>query len=82
MGLFFIFRYTFTINCVTTGAHKKPIGYIICSIYSQQCITIILSHKMCGLISSVFKKFIPNNTSPTFQEVGGVTQPSIILLMA
>ena len=25
------------------------------------------------LISSVFKKIIPNNTTPTFQEVGGVT---------
>ena len=29
------------------------------------------------LISSVFKKMIPNNTTPTFQEVGGVTQPRI-----
>ena len=28
-------------------------------------------------ISSVFKKIIPNNTTPTFQEVGGVTQPHI-----
>ena len=27
----------------------------------------------CGLFSSVFKKIIPNNTTPTFQEVGGVT---------
>ena len=36
--------------------------------------TIILSRKM--LFSSVFKKIIPNNTTPTFQEVGGVTQPS------
>ena len=27
----------------------------------------------CGLFSSVFKKIIPNNTTPTFTEVGGVT---------
>ena len=32
---------------------------------------------MCGFISSVFKKIISNNTTPTFQEVGGVTQPRI-----
>ena len=50
---------------------------MICFIYSQQCITIISSRKMCGFISSVFKKIIPNNTTPTFQEVGGVTQPRI-----
>ena len=29
--------------------------------------------KKRGLFSSVFKKTIPNNTTPTFQEVGGVT---------
>ena len=39
----------------------------------NQCIKIILSRKKCGLFSSVFKKIIPNNTTPTFQEVGGVT---------
>ena len=27
----------------------------------------------CGLFSSVFKKIIASNTTPTFQEVGGVT---------
>ena len=27
----------------------------------------------CGLFSSAFKKIIHNNTTPTFQEVGGVT---------
>ena len=27
----------------------------------------------CSLLSSVFKNIIPNNTTPTFQEVGGVT---------
>ena len=32
---------------------------------------------MCGFISSEFKKIIPNNTTPTFQEVCWVTQPRI-----
>ena len=31
--------------------------------------------KHVDLFSSVFKKNIPNNTTPTFQELGGVTQP-------
>ena len=66
MGLFFL-------NCVTTGARKMPIEYIFCFICSEQCIKIISSRKKCGLLSSVFKKIIPNNTTPTFQEVGGVT---------
>ena len=74
---FSIFLYTFTINCVTTGARKNPIEYMFCFIYSQQCIIIISSRKMCGFFSSVFKKIIPNNTTPTFQEVGGVTQPRL-----
>ena len=34
---------------------------------------------MCGFISSVFKKIISNNTTPTFQEVGGVNQSRIFL---
>ena len=77
MGLFSIFLYNFTINCVTTGARTKHIEYMICFIYSQQCITIISSLKICGCISSIFKKIIPNNTTPTFEDVGGVTQPRI-----
>ena len=77
MRHFSIFLYTFTINCAITGARKNPIEYMICFIYSLQCISIISSRKMCGFISSVFKKIIPNNTTPTFQEVGGVTQPHI-----
>ena len=51
---------------------------MICFIYSQQSITIISSRKMCGFISSVFKNIIPNITTPTFQEEGGVTQPRIV----
>ena len=72
-----MFLYTFTRNCVTTGAGKKPIEYMFCFIYSQQWIIIISSRKMCGFICSVFKKIISNNTIPTFQEVGGVTQSLI-----
>ena len=73
MVLFTIFRYTFTINCVTTGAQKMPIKYMFCFICSAQSIKMISACKRCSLISSVFKKSIPNNTTPTFQEVGGVT---------
>ena len=49
-----------------------PIEYMFCFICSKQCIKIISLCKKCGLFSSVFKKFIPNNTTPTFTEVGGV----------
>ena len=73
MGLFSIFIYPFTINCVTTGARKKTIEYLFCFFCSEQCIKIISSRKKSGLFSSVFQKIIPNNTTPTFQEVGGVT---------
>ena len=49
------------------------IEYMFCFICKEQSIRIISSRKQCGLFSSVFKKIIPNNTTPTFQEVGGVT---------
>ena len=62
----------FTINCVTTGARKLPIKYKFYFICSEQCIKIISSHKKCGLFSSTFKMIIPNDTTPTFQEAGGV----------
>ena len=68
MGLLSNFLYTFTINCVTTGARKMPIEYMFYFICSEQCIKIISSRKKCGLFSSVFKKIIPNNTTPTFTE--------------
>ena len=48
------------------------IEYIFGFICKEQCIKIISSRKKCGLFSSVFKKIFPNNTTPTFQEVGGV----------
>ena len=50
-----------------------PIEYMFCFIFRKQCIKIISSPKKCGLFSSVFKKIIPNNTTPTLQEVGRVT---------
>ena len=50
-----------------------PIGYMFCFICSEQCIKNISSRKKCGLFSYVFKNVIPNNTTPTFQEVGGIT---------
>ena len=50
-----------------------PIEYMFCFTCSEQCIKIISSRIKCGLFSSVFKKIIPNYTTPTFQELGGVT---------
>ena len=50
-----------------------PIDYLFCFICSETCKKIISSRKKCGLFSSVFQKIIPNSTTPTFREVGGVT---------
>ena len=50
-----------------------PIVYMFCLICSEQCIKIISSSKKCGLFSSVFKIIIPDITTLTFTEVGGVT---------
>ena len=50
-----------------------PSEYVFCFICSEQGIKINSLRKKCGLCCSVFKKVIPNNTSHTFQEVGGVT---------
>ena len=49
------------------------IEYMFCFICSEECIKIISSRKKCGLFSSVFMKIILNHTTPTFQEVGGIT---------
>ena len=49
------------------------IEYMFCFICSKQCIEIISSRIKCGMFISVFKKNSPDNTIPTFQEVGGVT---------
>ena len=56
-----------------------PIEYIFRFICNKQFIKIISSRKDCGLFSSVFKKIIPNTTTPTFQEMSGVTQPLIFI---
>ena len=75
---FFRFFLILLLQIVSLQEHeKKPIGYMISFIHRQQCIAIISSHKMCGFISYVFKKIISKNTTATFQEVGGVTQPRI-----
>ena len=50
-----------------------PIEYMLCFICSEQCTRIISLRIKCSLFSSVFKKTIPSNTTPTFQEVGGLT---------
>ena len=50
-----------------------PIECMFCFFCSEQCIKIISSRKKCGLFNSVIKKTNPNNTTPTFQEVDGVT---------
>ena len=50
------------------------IEHMLCCFFSKQCIKIISSPKKRGLFRSVFKKIIPNNTNPTFQEVGGVAK--------
>ena len=50
-----------------------PIEYMFCFICSEQCIKIVSSRKKSGLFSFVLKKIIPNNTVPTFTEVGEVT---------
>ena len=50
-----------------------PFENMLCFICSEQCININSTRKKCSLFSSVFKKIIPSNITPTFQEVGGVT---------
>ena len=53
--------------------HKKCLlGICFALFVANNTIKGISSRKKCGLFSSVFKKIIPNNTTLTFQEVGGV----------
>ena len=54
-----------------------PIEHMFCFNCNKQCMRIISPRKNSGLFGSAFKKNILNNTTPTFQEVGGVTQPLI-----
>ena len=58
-----------------------PFEYMFSFICSEHCKTIISLRKKCGTFSSTFKKNIPNNTTPTFQEVDGVTHPPNIMSM-
>ena len=60
--------------------HKKSFEDMFCFICSEKCIKIISSYKLCGLFRFAFKKIIPNNTTTTFQKVGGVTRPLILCL--
>ena len=73
MGNFSIFLFNFYNKLCHYKSTKMPIEYMFCFICSKQCIKIISSRQKCGLFRSVFKKIIPNNTNPTFQEVGGLT---------
>ena len=70
-----VLLYTITINFVTTGAQKCLLSVwgFFCFICSKQCIIIICRAKVVAF-SSAFKKMILKNTTPTFQEEGGVTQ--------
>ena len=74
---FRFFLYTFTINRVTEVARKMPIEYMFGFDFSEQCIKLISLHKKIVFFSSVFKKIISNDATPTFQEVGVVTEPII-----
>ena len=53
-----------------------PIEYMFCFICSKQCMKIILSHKKCSLLSSVFKKIILFNTTLLFKKWVGLLYPS------
>ena len=46
MGLFVIFLYNFTINCVTTGTRNMPIDDMFSIICSEYCIKKIRREKM------------------------------------
>ena len=71
-GTFFDFSLYIYYKLCHYRSTKIPIEYMFGFICSKQCIKIS-SRKKCGLFSSVFKKNIPNITTPTFQKVGGVT---------
>ena len=56
-----------------------PIGYILC-LFVLNNNKNISSRKSVDLFSSLFKKIILDVTTPTSQEVGGVTQSLIFCL--
>ena len=59
-----------------------PIEHMFCFICKEQCIKIISSSKKFDLFNSVFKRMIPNNTTPTFKKWGGGSLNPNILSMA
>ena len=50
-----------------------PIEYTFCFIYSEQYIKSFRSAKSVACLVLYSRKNIPNNTTPTYQENGGVT---------
>ena len=64
------FLYTFTINCVTTCARKCLLN-ICFALFEANNGYKSFHRAKSSLFSSVFRKVIPDNTIPTFQEVGG-----------
>ena len=54
------------------------IEYMFCFICSERCIKIISSRKKCGLFISIYKKNIPNNTTPTSRSGWGNLTPHIL----
>ena len=50
-----------------------PIEFMFFFICSEKYIKLISSCIKCDVFCSLFKKINPNYTTPTFQEVGGVT---------
>ena len=74
MGIFAIFLYTLTIN-LCHYKHEFEICLLsICyaSFVVNNVFKNISSRRNVDLFTSVLKN-IPNNTTPSFQEVGGVT---------
>ena len=55
---------------------KKPIEPMFCFIYSQQCIIIISSRKMCVFIGSVFKKIVLITLPLLFKKWVGYLNPA------
>ena len=60
-GTYFDLSLYFYNNCVIAGARKMPIKYMFCFICAYK---LFCRAKKCSLPSFVFKKIIPNNTTP------------------
>ena len=50
-----------------------PIEYMFCFICSEQCIKSFSRAKSVTCLVLYSRKITPNNTTPPFQEVGGIT---------